>query len=116
MILEKFGFEKLRGTNLTTDNLYTSLDLMKLCETNNMTFIGTIRLNRTGVSKEMVSKGDREEFTNVVWFEKNEGKYTITSYCVNTKSNGRKLSFFSLTILEFPLWGLPRMMERRRLQ
>ena len=89
--MERFGWDKLAGANLTTDNLYTSVALMKEVESHNMMFIGTMRANRKGVMAEMISKKDRDEFTNVVWFEKYEGKWSLTSYCVNTKLKGKKI-------------------------
>ena len=98
--MEKFGWEKLYGANLTTDNLYTSIALVKEVESHNMTFIGTMRANRKGVTPEMTNKKDREEYTNVVWFEKYDAKWTLTSSCVRTKSKGKK------SVLILPNWTI----------
>ena len=42
-LLEEYGWEKLSGVNLTTDNYYTSIDLCNKLREHNMTMIGTIR-------------------------------------------------------------------------
>ena len=107
-LLEKFGWEKLFAVNLTTDNLYTYVALKKEVESHNMTFIGTMRSNRKGVTVEMLKKTNRDEFTNVVWFEKYEGKWTLTSYCVHTKSKGKKIVLILSNYPNLPTMGVTK--------
>ena len=45
----RLGWEKLKGVNLTTDNLYTIVPLMRELKQHNMTFIGTWRTSRRGL-------------------------------------------------------------------
>ena len=42
-LLEKYGFEKMKGATLVTDNLYSSLPLLKLVDEKQMNFVGTLR-------------------------------------------------------------------------
>ena len=88
--MEKYGWNKLKAVNLTTDNLYTSLDLMEELEKHNMTLIGTMRKNKRGIHPVMTEIAGRDNDSTVVWWEKEQGKCSITSYVVNTKSKGKK--------------------------
>ena len=45
-LLEKYGYEYLRGNTLCTDNLYSSLPLLQLIDEKKMNFVGTMRTNR----------------------------------------------------------------------
>ena len=49
-ILEKVGFERLKKTNLTFDNLYTSLEVVKALREKQVSVIGTLRSNRKAVN------------------------------------------------------------------
>ena len=49
-ILEKVGFEHLKKTNLTFDNLYTSLEVVKALREKQVSVIGTLRSNRKAVN------------------------------------------------------------------
>ena len=89
-LLERYGWNKLKGVNLTTDNLYTSLDLMEELQQHNMTLIGTIRKNRKGLHNVMKEIAGREDNSTVVWWEAEQGRASVTSYVVNTKSKGKK--------------------------
>ena len=89
-LLEKYGWNKLKGVNLTTDNLYTSLELMEELEKHNMTLIGTMRHKRKGLHQAMKETAGRDINSTVVWWEAEQGRATITSYVVNTKSKGKK--------------------------
>ena len=111
-ILEKVGFERLKKTNLTFDNLYTSLEVVKALREKQVSVIGTLRSNRKAVNcKEFWGKKlflnilkiwflnqnisdvtGREQYSTEVWFdEETNGDLSLTSYCVPTKSKGSKM-------------------------
>ena len=89
-LLEKYGWNKLKAVNLTTDNLYTSLDLMEELEKHNMTLIGTMRKNKRGIHPVMTEIVGRDINSTVVWWEAEQGRASITSYVVFSKSAGKK--------------------------
>ena len=88
--MEKYGWNKLKAVNLTTDNLYTSLDLMEELEKHNMTLIGTMRKNKRGIHPVMTEIVGRDINSTVVWWEAEQGRASITSYVVFSKSAGKK--------------------------
>ena len=55
-----------------------------------MTFLGTMRSNRRGLSRTMIQTAGREEKSTIVWHEKEQGRITLSSYAVRTKSKGMK--------------------------
>ena len=107
-LLEKYGWRNLKGCNLTTDNLYTSLPLLETLEEKQMTFLGTMRSNRLGVAKEMKSTDGREDKSVVVWFEKVKGRISLTSYVRKTKSKGWKAILLLSNLLEFAAMGVTK--------
>ena len=66
-ILERVGFNRLQGCNLTVDNLYTSIPLAEILLAKNVKLLGTMRHNRKGLSKDITTTSGREEFSTVVW-------------------------------------------------
>jgi hypothetical protein len=107
-LLEKYGWVKLKGANLSTDNLYTSVSLAEKLLEKKMTLVGTLRSNRKGITKEMKNMDGREENSTVVWWEKERGKMTLTSYVVNTKSKGKKNVLVLSTIPALPDMGVTK--------
>ena len=107
-LLEKYGWRNLRGCNLTTDNLYTSLPLLETLEEKQMTFLGTMRSNRLGVTKEMTKTDGREDKSVVVWFEKEKIRTTLTSYVRKTKSKGWKAILMLSNLSGFPVMGITK--------
>ena len=89
-LLQGYGWRKLEGGNLTTDNLYTSVELAETLLARRITLLGTMRMNRKGLTKEMKSTEGRDEYSTIVWHEVERGKMSIVSYVVNTKSRGIK--------------------------
>ena len=86
--MEKYGYNKLRGCNLTTDNLYTSIELAKELKKRNMTLVGTMRQRRKGIDKSMIDDiKEKPVLSTVVWFEEG-GDITLSLYKVKTKSRG----------------------------
>ena len=53
-----------------------------------MTVVGTIKINRKGVGDLKKMDGRKSQTTEVYW-EKEKGAMTMTSYVVNTKSSGK---------------------------
>jgi len=73
-----------------------------------MTFLGTMRSNRVGVAKEMTNTDRREDKSAVVWFEKEKGRMSLTSYVRKTKSKGWKAILLLSNLLEFPTMGVTK--------
>ena len=98
----------MKGSNLTTDNLYGSIPLAELLLSKNVTFISTMRANRKGIPKEVKEVRDRGENSSIVWYEEKEGKLTLTSYVVKTKSKGVKNILVLSTIPNLPSLGITK--------
>jgi hypothetical protein len=90
-LLRRYGAKnELKGRNLTTDRFYTSVDLADtLLKEFDMTCIGTLTANRKGLPKEFKAIKGRKEGDYMVLFEEN-GKISLHSWVVNTKSAGPK--------------------------
>ena len=89
-LLEDVGWRRLQGCNLTTDNLYSSVQLAQLLLEHKMTFLGTMRMNRKGLTPEIKNLADREQLSTVVWHETEQGKLSLVSYAVQSKTKGKK--------------------------
>ena len=63
------GPQDLKGRNITTDNLYTSVPLANKLLDRGMTLVGTMRHNRVGLPKEVKSLEGRKEYDTQVWWE-----------------------------------------------
>ena len=50
-LMDRFGWPKLAGCNLTCYNLYTSIPLAEHMLQKKMTLVGTMRSNRKGLNK-----------------------------------------------------------------
>ena len=83
--------QDMKGQNLTTDNLYTSVSLANKLLDKGITSIGTLRSNRLGIPAE-IKKTDTSKInsTEVIW-EAEKQKLTITSYCVKTSTKSKKI-------------------------
>ena len=49
---------------------------------------------------------NREENSTVVWHEKEKGKMTLSSYCVKTKSKGKKIVLLLSNYPNLPILGV----------
>ena len=107
-LMEGYGWNKLSGNSLTTDNYYSGLDLMEVCSDHNMTFCGTIRSNRKGVPKDFVKTGGRTENSTIVWYDQARANVTLSSYCVSTKSQGKKCVLLLSNIPDLPSLGVTK--------
>ena len=95
VLLDGYGFEKMKANLLCTDNYYTSLPLSDLCERNQISLIGTVKSNRKGFDKKMLDVRDRSVNSSIVWFEKTNKTKSITSTCVQTSKGKKALLIFS---------------------
>ena len=84
------GNKDIVGRNITTDNLYTSIPLAQEFLDRGVTLVGTVRSNRKGVPAAIKSLENREDKSSTVWWDKDRGKLSITSYVALTKSKGLK--------------------------
>ena len=79
----------LQGRNISCDRFYTSISLANRCLQQNITMISTIMTNRKGVgSIELLDS--REDLSSKVYWGKEKGKLSITSYVVNKKCAGKR--------------------------
>ena len=107
-LLSGYGWRKLHGCNLTTDNLYTSIRLARALAEKKVTLLGTLRMNRRGLAKEMKNMVDRLENSKVVWHELTHGNICIVSYVVKTKSKGKKNILLLCTIPHLATLGITK--------
>ena len=98
--------QDLSGVTVTFDNLYTSLPLSKKLLERSIACIGTLRMNRKGLPKEVkeIVKG-REPYTTETWWESTDEYVTLTSYLTKT-SKGLKNILVLATVP--PLLGTDR--------
>ena len=89
-LFEQYGWRKLKGRNITMDNLYSSIPMAEKMLQKGVTMIGTMRHNRKGLPKEIKSVAGRTNFSSIIWHEKEKGKFSLNSYVVDTKSKGKK--------------------------
>ena len=79
----------LQERNISCDRFYTPISLANRCLQRNITMISTIMTNRKGVgSIELLDS--REDLSSKVYWGKEKGKLSITSYVVNTKCAGKR--------------------------
>ena len=65
-LFNKYGWEKLKGSNISMDNLYTSILLANEIMDKNVTMLGTIRANRKGIPNEVKDMERRGENSTIV--------------------------------------------------
>lgn len=78
-----------QGRNISCDRFYTSIELANWLLEKKMTIVGTINTNRKGVG-EIKIMDERESQSTKVYWEKEKGLISMTSYVVNTKSSGKR--------------------------
>ena len=79
----------LQGRNISCDRFYTSIDIANWLLEKKMAVVGPIKTNRKGVG-DLKKMDGRERQTTKVYWEKEKGAMTMTSYVVNTKSSGKR--------------------------
>lgn len=80
----------LKGTNITMDRLYTSIELFQWLLARRITGVGTLMANRKGLPKSFVSLAGRDNQSYRVLWESSSKKMSLHSYVVSTKSKGKK--------------------------
>lgn len=65
------------GRNVVGDNFFTSCELGEFLLSQNLTYVGTIRRNKTDIPEEMKASRDRTELSSVFGFS---GQQTLVSY------------------------------------
>ena len=83
----------LKGRNISTGRLHTSIALANCLLENNITTVGTLNTTRIGVPDELKKAEGRDEFSVTCHFEAQNGKLCLNSYTVKTKSKGEKKYF-----------------------
>ena len=78
----------LDGRIISMDCLYTSVSIANWPLTN-ITCVGTLHTRRVGIPEEIRSTKDREEYSSKVFWEKEKGDLSITTYVVPS-SKGKK--------------------------
>lgn len=65
------------GRNITADNWFTDIDLVKFLQTKQLSYVGTIRKNKRQLPPDFVTNKQRQEKTSLFGFQKD---VTIVSY------------------------------------
>ena len=70
-LVENFnGFNSVKGCNISMARYFTSITLADLATTKHFSMVGTMRLDRIGISKEITSIERREEKSTVYTISK----------------------------------------------
>ena len=85
---EQHGYS-LKGTNISMDRYCTSIPLTGWLYDKNITCIGTLDSNRSGLPKEIKETKDREE-NSWISCKIDNGEVTLNSYAVKTSSSGMR--------------------------
>ena len=111
----KEGGQRLTGRNLTTDNLYTGIELARELNSQfKMTLIGTLRRNKRGVPKSLFNVAGKEQFSSTIWYEmkdSNQARIHLTEYTVVNKSRGKRNIVILSTMI--PYRGISKDSRRK---
>ena len=88
----------LKGRNISTGRLYTSIALANWLLENNITTVGTLNTTRIGVPDELKKAEGRDDFSATCHFQAQNGYLCLNSYTVKTKSNGKKNALLMTTM------------------
>ena len=72
------------------DRLYTCVEIVNWFLEKNITITGTVQKGRVGFSEEIFDTKNREVLSKTFYFEKDKKDLYLSSYTVQTKSNGKK--------------------------
>ena len=97
----------VKGRNISTDCLYTSIPTAKWFLEQNITCVGTMVSNRIGLPDELKAPGDRNEFESTMHWEKKDGDISLCVYTSKSKSKGKKNVLVLLTMR--PIMGITRL-------
>ena len=93
----------LKGRNISTDPLYTSIPLANWLLERDITTLGTLNMVRHGIPDELEKPNGTEEFSTTCHFEAENGDLCLMNYTVKSKSKGKN-NILMLTTLR-PLNG-----------
>ena len=79
---------KIAGRNISLDRYFTSVTLAKWCLEKRISIVGTMKIGRMGIPKEMIALTDREEKSTKYCYSE-DNKILLTSY-VDKKASGKK--------------------------
>jgi hypothetical protein len=96
----------LKGTNISMDRLYTSIELSEWLLSKKITVVGTIKSNRKGLPPTITSCTDRAHTSYKYVYNCAEKKMSLHSYVVKTKSKGKKNVLVLSTIP--PIMGITK--------
>ena len=80
------------------DRLYTSMPLANWLFDFNITNVGTLNLNHTGIPYELKNPKDKEEFSGTCHFKRENRNLCPSSYTMKSKSKGKKNVLFLSTV------------------
>ena len=89
MVSSLSNHANLQGRNISCNRFYTSIDIANWLLEKKMTVVGTIKANRQGAG-DLKKMDGRESQTTEVYWAKEKGTMTMTSYVVNTKLSGKR--------------------------
>ena len=79
------NFVSLEGRNISMDRLYSSIPIARWLLKRNITVVGTLMSNRSGIPDEIKATANREiNSTYIFWSDNND--LALSSYVVKTKS------------------------------
>ena len=81
---------KLDGRNISMDRLYTSVEITNWLLEKNITIVGTVQKGRVDFPEEVFETKNREVLSKTCHFEKDKKDLCLSSYTVQTKSEGKK--------------------------
>ena len=84
----------LQGRNISMDRLYTSISTTRWLLSHNITMIGTMQSNRSGIPNEIKSMNDREDLSTIIYWC-DDTNTVLSSYVVKTKSGKKNVLLLS---------------------
>ena len=103
LIMNLKRYQQIDGRIITTDNLYTSVQMADVFLQHNIRTVGTMRINSGGVPKEFKDGKTRAKNSYQVLFKKDKNYITLHSYVVQTKSKKEPKNIIMLSSMKSTL-------------
>ena len=100
------GFSDLQGQNITFDRLYTSVPLAMWLLEQNITCVGTLQSNRSGIPDAIKQTNGGEPFSYKYFWESEKGRLALHLYVVKTESTGLRNVLLLSTVQ--PILGISK--------
>ena len=100
LIMNLKRYQQIDGRIITTDNLYTSVQMADVFLQHNISTVGTMRVNSGGVPKEFKDTKTRAKNSYQVLFKKDKNYITLHSYVVQTKSKKEPKNIIMLSSMK----------------